>query len=83
MSARGVINTLPEKIKADTEDEFYRNYIARCARLLTENTGKMALGGYITTEYDDIIHPKNVAPAKAEEIIEDIISRSGIEVINK
>ena len=68
----------------DAEEEIYKNYVARCVRVVTENTARMARGGsYITKEYEDIVHPKVITPVKAEEIIEDIISRAGIEVKNK
>ena len=84
MSVRGILNTLPYLMKFDAEEDIYKSYIARCVRVVTENTARMARGGsYITKEYDDIVRPKTVSAEKAEEIIEDIISRAGIEVKNK
>ena len=32
--------------------------MARCARILTENTAAMVQGQYIKAEYEDLINPK-------------------------
>ena len=52
------MSTLPYKIKADLENELYRKYMARCVRILTENTAAMVQGQYIKAEYEDLINPK-------------------------
>jgi hypothetical protein len=83
ISARGVISVLPYKIKKDHEDELYRGYMARCARILTENTARLSGGGYLKVEYEDIINPKPQDTRTADEIVQDIIAQAGIEVITK
>lgn len=59
----------------------FRDYIARCARLLTENTAKICSGSYIRKEYTDLIELKPQDNRSAEEIIADVTEKAGIEVI--
>lgn len=40
------------------EQEIWREYMAKCARLCTENTAGLTKVSYISVEYDDIIHKK-------------------------
>lgn len=60
MSVRTILSTLPYKLKDDVEEYAYKQYVARCLRILTENTAIVSLGQgkYIKKEYDDIINPK-------------------------
>lgn len=81
MSARAINTTISYRIKQDIEEETYREYIAKCIRICTENTAKMSGGRYINEEYYDIIHPKPKDNRKPEEIVSDIICRAGIEVV--
>ena len=46
--------------------------MARCARILTENTAMMVRGEYINAEYEDIIHPKPKVEYKKGEIASKI-----------
>lgn len=39
----------------DAEKELYKDYLARCARIITENTAKMAQGSYLPYDFSDII----------------------------
>ena len=59
--------------------------MARCVRLLTENTAKMALPGtsavYITREFSDLLRPQKQDERSGEEIVADILHRAGIEVM--
>lgn len=59
--------------------------MARCIRLLTENTAKMALPGteavYVTRELSDLLRPQTQDERSGEEIVADILQRAGIEVI--
>lgn len=52
---RGILSALPYAIKKDIEDEIFRSYMARCARVLTENTAKFSGGDFLSAEYDDLI----------------------------
>jgi hypothetical protein len=60
---------LPYKIKADLENEVWLKYMARCLRLMTENTAGMVNGKLISVEYEDIINPKPEEKRSADEII--------------
>lgn len=79
MSARAIIATIGYKIKENTEAELYRNYTARCLRILTENTAVPAVyysegeqGSYLSVEFDDIINPKPQKEYVKGEIAEGI-----------
>ena len=79
MSARAIIATLPQKIKQDAEDEAYRIYIARCLRILTENTAIPAgyysngeAGTFMQVEFDDIFNQKPIKEHKKGEIADKI-----------
>jgi hypothetical protein len=81
MSAKAINATIGYKIKQDVEEEVHREYIAKCARIITENTAKFSSGSYIGIEYSEIIHPKPKDNRTAEEIVADVIEKAGIEVI--
>lgn len=72
MGMKALLVTLPYKIKADVEQEVWREYMARCARLTTENTAGLAQGKYISVEYDDMIHKKPQTEQKQGEATEKI-----------
>ena len=72
MGIRAILRTLPYKVKQDVEVEIYRNYMARCARILTENTAMMVRGEYINAEYEDIVHPRPKVEYKKGEIASKI-----------
>lgn len=79
MSAKAIIATIGYKIKENLEAEAYRNYTARCLRILTENTAVPAgyysngkTGAYLSLEFDEIINPKPVKEHKKGEITEKI-----------
>lgn len=69
------------KIKFDTEKEIYQVYVARCLRVLTENTAKIGGGNYIKKDYYELINPKPTDKRTAEEIVQDVSKKAGIEVI--
>lgn len=81
MSAKAVNATIGYKIKQDFEMELRREYMAKCARICTENTAKLSGGSYIGLEYSEILHPKPKDNRTAEEIVMDVIAKAGIEVI--
>ena len=54
------------------EKEAFREYIAECARLTSENTAQICRGHYITKRWADIINPKPQDTRTAEEIKESI-----------
>lgn len=81
MSARSVNATIVYKIKQEFEIELHREYMAKCARICTENTAKISGGSYIGLEYSEILHQKQKDNRTAEEIVADVIAKAGIEVI--
>ena len=79
MSASAVIVALPHKIKQNADDEAYRTYVARCLRILTENTAVPSgyysngeIGSFLTAEFDEIINPKPVKEYQHGEIANKI-----------
>ena len=58
MGIKAILSTLPYVIKSNVEKELWQNYVAKCARIVTENTAKMVQGRYIEADYGDIINPK-------------------------
>ena len=81
MSAKAVNATIGYKIKQEFEIELHREYMAKCARICTENTAKLSGGSYIGIEYSEMFHPKPKDNRTAEEIVMDVIAKAGIEVI--
>lgn len=69
MGVKAILSSLPYKIKADTENEIWRKYMARNVRMIGENTANMVQGKFMSAEYDDIINPKPVETRTPEEII--------------
>lgn len=69
MSGRGLIHTLPYKLKEITEQELFRDYVAKCVRLTAENTAKMVSGSYISVEYADLINPKPKQQLNSSDVI--------------
>jgi hypothetical protein len=72
MGVKAILATLPYKVKAETEQEIWRDYMAKCARLCTENTAGFTQGQYLTVEYEDIIHKKPQIKQKQGEATEKI-----------
>lgn len=58
-------------------DEAYRIYISDVLKAMAEGIG----GVTVNHRFYDVLHPKKEDKRTANEIVEDIISRAGIEVI--
>ena len=58
MNGKAIISTLPYVLKADIEKELYKQYTAKCLRIITENTAMLSQGNYIAVELDEILNPK-------------------------
>lgn len=67
-------------LQDNMERELWRRYVATAARMLTENTARFAGGGYLSIDYDDIIQPKAQDSRTGDEIVMDVIKRTGIKV---
>lgn len=81
MRGKAMVAALPYAVRLEAEAALYREYTARCIRLIGENTAKACGGTYVTAEYTDLIARKRTDERTAEEIAEDVILRAGIEVI--
>ena len=81
LSIRAILSVLADKIKEDAETDIFRNYIASCARVITENTAAVCNGSFITAQYKDIIHHKAADLRTAEDIVNEVVSGAGLEVI--
>jgi hypothetical protein len=66
--------------KKEQEEKAYKNYVAECLRLVTENTAKTGGGSYVRVKYYDIVNPKQVDNRSANEIIDGI--KDKIEKMN-
>lgn len=58
MNGKAIISTLPYVLKSDIEKELYKQYTAKCLRIITENTAMLSQGNYIAVELDEILNPK-------------------------
>lgn len=66
--------------KKEQEEKLYQNYVAECARILTENTAKIASAllredadcHYISVSLHDMLDPSPTDMRTAEEVIESI-----------
>lgn len=64
------------------EDEAYRAYVSENLRIIGQNTA-MCLPGcglYIDKTLNDIMHPKREDTRTCSEIVDDIVSRCGLEI---
>lgn len=81
LNIKAILSVLSEKIKEDAEADIFRNYMASCARIITENTAAVCNGSFITAQYQDIIHNRLTDSRTAEDIISEVVSGAGLEVI--
>lgn len=80
MSLKAILSTLQYKIKANEEEDIYRQYMAKLTRFITENSANSvtALSGgqigayYLNVDYMDLINPKPVDNRSADEIVRNI-----------
>ena len=49
-------------------------------KMVSENTARLAGGGYLAINYDEIISPKLEDERAGDEIVLDVIKRTGIVV---
>ena len=81
LNARALISALPYRIKQAAEEDAFRLYLAKCARLMTENLARLSPGAsYIAKEFHELTNP-NRDEQSGEEIAADVFRRAGIEVI--
>lgn len=82
MRVSAILILIPYRIKEQSENELYRLYVTESLRIISENTAKIRGGGeYMTKSFDEIINPKPTDNRTAEEIINDITKKAGIEVV--
>lgn len=74
MSVRAILTTLPYKIKQEKECEFWKSYVAKGVKIISENTAVLCgkQGKYLSVDFDEIINPKPVETRTPEEIISQI-----------
>ena len=65
------------RYKSHRRDEAYRIYVTDNLRIIGKNTGT-----YMDKRYYDMVNPKIQDNRTGEEIVADVLSRAGIEVIN-
>lgn len=72
---------LPTSIKRQCEQDIFHDYIANGIQMISENTARKAGDRYLSLSYREIIHPKPVDNRTGDEIVEDIIRRAGLTVV--
>ena len=65
------MSTLPYKIKQDSENEIFKDYIAMSLRIIANNTAN-AERSCLTKDYYEIIHPEKEENFEKGEITEKI-----------
>lgn len=77
-----------EQVKEDVEKEATTNYMAMCSQIMTENLAKIAQSinsnaeaTYMSKTLDEVLNPKPQDDRTAEEIIADVVRKSGIKVV--
>lgn len=58
ISARAIINTLPYKLKEQSENILWRGYMAKGVKILTGNTANFAGGSVLTLDFSELIDPE-------------------------
>lgn len=63
--------------------ETYKIYVSDVLRILAENTAKIVGGGYIKKRYIELMEPEKCKKdnRSAQEIIDDVVNKSGIKVV--
>ena len=69
------------RFQREQRDMAYRFYIAECLRMITNNTAHPFGGTVMEAKLYEILYGKKEDNKTADEIIADVLSRSGIEVI--
>lgn len=72
---------LPTSIKRQCEQDIFQDYIANGIQMISENTARKAGDRYLSLSYREVIHPKPVDNRTGDEIVEDIILRAGLTVV--
>ena len=78
---RVFIGHVRSQLEASTRDSVFKVYVSDCLRIITENTAKYAGGSFMKMRYSDLIESKPKQEKSAEEIIDDVVKKAGLEVI--
>lgn len=82
MRSKAMVSALPLAIRQETEKEIYKIYITDALKAISENTMNACGGGtYMRTRFYDVINPTTEDTRTVEEMVDDVISAAGIEVI--
>lgn len=80
MKGAAMVSALPYALNKAAEDELCRIYITDALKAIAENTA-LEGGKLMARRYYDILNPAEDDNRTAEEIIDDVLSSAGIEVI--
>lgn len=70
------------RYKTEQREAAYRFYVSECLKIISENTANYGGGKFMNKSFYDVLNSHSSASVKnAEEIIEDITKRAGIEVV--
>ena len=72
---------LPTAIKRQCEQDIFRDYIANGIQMISENAARREGDRYLSLSYREVIRQKPVDNRTGDEIVEDIIRRAGLTVV--
>lgn len=75
MRVKAILAMLMEVTKMQLEEELYKTYTTNVLRLIGENVAKSTGGSYISSTYQELIHPKKQDERKADDIISSFKKR--------
>lgn len=75
------MTVLPEALKSHAENERLRHIEYEQLRAIAKSAARMVAGNYYDLAYEDIVNPKPEDTRDVHEVIDDIVSRAGLEVI--
>lgn len=62
-------------------EKVYKIYVTDSLRIIGENTAKLAGGGYLKSRWADVVDPKTKEVRTGEEIVAEVIKKSGLKLI--
>lgn len=76
-----MIQVLPETLVYQAKQERLQMMRYEQLAAIAKSAANAGRGSYYNVSYDDIMNPKPVDTRTPEEIVKDVISRGGLEVI--
>lgn len=76
------------KLKQESKEEVYRNYVCNCLKVIAQNTAKQSGGTVITKSYFEIVSgveeiKKKSKPKTAEQVVAEVMAKGGLKLNRK